>query len=116
MLGAGIGTGSNLQTISLSWGKGLDNIGFVLERFVHNNDLYHQISTDPRGHWVDINIAFKAQRSYKQFLLAAKVEGIRSYNYEYSYVPPVSSSTTSYWTPGKDAYNLQANLAVTYRF
>jgi hypothetical protein len=115
MLGAGIGTGSNLQTISLSWGKGLDNIGFALERFVHNNDLYHQISSDPRGHWVDINVAFKAQRSYKQFLLAAKVEGIRSYNYEYSYIPPVSS-TTSYWAPGKDAYNLQANLAVTYRF
>ena len=115
MLGAGIGPGSNLQTISLSWGKGLDNIGFQLERFVHNNDLYYSYSNDSRGHWVDINVAFKAQRSYKQFLLAAKVEGIRSYNYEYSYVPPVSS-TTSYWAPGKDAYNLQANLAVTYRF
>ena len=28
MLGAGIGPGSNMQTISLSWGKGLDNMNF----------------------------------------------------------------------------------------
>jgi hypothetical protein len=115
MLGAGIGPGSNLQTISLSWGKGLDNIGFQLERYVHNNDLYYHLSNDLRGHWVDINLAFKGQYSWKSFLLSAKLEGIRSYNYEYSFVPP-TSGINNYWTPGEDIYNLQGNLAVTYRF
>jgi len=113
MIGAGIGPGSNLQTISLSWGKGLDNIGFQLERYVHNNDLYYHFSSDSRGHWVDINLAFKGQYSWKSFLLSAKLEGIRSYNYEYSFSPP---DTNNYWSPGKDIYNVQGNLAVTYRF
>jgi hypothetical protein len=113
MLGAGIGPGSNLQTISVSWGKGLDNIGFQLERFVHNNDLFYQFSKDNRGHWVDIDVALKGQYRWKNFLLSAKLEGIRSYNYEYNYVPP---DANNYWTPGEDVYNIQGNLAVTYRF
>jgi len=113
MLGASVGPGSNLQTISLSWGKGLDNIGFQLERYVHNNNLYYSFTNDNRGHWVDINLAFKGQYSWKSFLLSAKLEGIRSYNYEYSFSPP---DTNNYWSPGKDIYNVQGNLAVTYRF
>jgi len=115
MLGAGIGPGSNLQTISLSWGKGLDNIGFQLERYVHNNDLNYNFSNDSRGHWVDINLAFKGQYSWKSFLLSAKLEGIRSYNYEYSFVPQ-QTTANNYWAPGEDAYNLQGNLSVMYRF
>ncbi len=115
MLGAGIGPGSNLQTISLSRGKGLDNIGFQLERYVHNNDLYYHFSNDPRGHWVDINLAFFGHYSWKAFLFSAKLEGIRSFNYEYNYLPP-PTGTNNYWTPGKDLYNLQGNLTVMYRF
>ncbi len=113
MLGAGIGPGSNLQTITLSWGKGLNNFGFQLERFVHNNDLYYSFTNDSRGHWVDINLAFKGQYNWKSFLLSARLEGIRSFNYEYSYVPP---DANNYWSPGKDVYNVQGNLAITYRF
>ncbi|MDP4292796.1 MAG: capsule assembly Wzi family protein, partial [Bacteroidota bacterium] len=38
VLGAGIGPGSNLQTIQIGWVKGLKNLGIQLERFVHNNN------------------------------------------------------------------------------
>jgi len=115
MLGAGIDPGSNLQTLSLSWGKGLDKLGFQVERKVHNNDLYYNFNSDPRGHWVDINLSLLGERSWKSLLFTAKVEYIRSYNYQYNYVPPTSGSN-NYWTPGTDAYNVQGNLAVSYRF
>lgn len=115
MLGASIGPGSNLQTITLSWGQGLNNVGFQLERYVHNNDLYYQFSKDPRGHWVDINVAFNGQYSWKSFLFSGKLEGIRSFNYEYSYVPRPTTAN-NYWAPGEDIYNLQGNLSVMYRF
>jgi hypothetical protein len=115
MLGAGIGPGSNLQTLSLAWGKDLNKIGFSLERFVHNNDLYYQFSNNSRGHWVDINIAFSGQYNWKNFLLSASLEGIRSFNYEYKYAP-VTNDVNSYWSPGKDRYNFQSNLGIMYRF
>jgi len=115
MLGAGIGPGSNLQTLSLTRGKGLDKIGLQVERYVHNNDLYYQFSLDNRGHWVDINLALLCDHTWKNLLFSAKLAYIRSYNYQYTYVPP-TPAPNNYWTPGTDAYNVQGNLAVSYRF
>ena len=115
MIGAGIGPGSNLQTMSLSWGQGLDKLGFQVERFVHNNNLYYGFSNDNRGHWVDINLALLGERSWKNLLFTAKVEYIRSYNYQYNYSLQ-QPDPGNYWAPGKDAYNLQGNVAVSYRF
>ena len=42
VLGAGIGSGSNLQSLDVSWVSGLKKIGLQLERTVMNNDLLLQ--------------------------------------------------------------------------
>lgn len=115
MLGAGIGPGSNLQTASVSWGKGLKSLGFQLERNVHNNDLFYAAFKDIRAHWVDINLAALGQWDYKNFLLSTKLELIRSLNYEYNY-EQIPSDSNQFWTPGRDTYNFQANLSVSYQF
>ncbi len=115
ILGAGIGPGSNLQTASVSWGKGLKSLGFQLERNVHNNDLFYAAFKDIRAHWVDINLAGLAQWDYKHFLLSTKLELIRSLNYEYNY-EQITANSTQFWAPGRDTYNFQANLSISYLF
>ena len=115
MLGAGIGPGSNMQTTSLTWGKGLKSIGVQIERYVHNNDLYYQFSKDPRGHWVDISLAALGQWDYKHFLLSSKFVLIRSLNYEYNF-QTIPADSTQYWAPGTDIYNFQGSLSISYLF
>jgi len=115
IVGAGIGPSSNLQTATITWGKGLKSIGFQVERFVHNNDLFYITFKDIRSHWVDINLAALGEWNYGHLLFTTKLELIRSLNYEYNYEQiPVDRS--QFWIPGRDTYNFQANIGVSYRF
>ncbi|NEW83738.1 MAG: capsule assembly Wzi family protein [Mariniphaga sp.] len=115
IIGAGIGPGSNLQTATLTWGKGLKSIGIQVERYVHNNDLFYLAIKDIRAHWVDINVAALGEWNYNNLLFSAKLEIIRSLNYEYNY-EQVPVDRSQYWIPGRDLYNFQANIGVSYRF
>ena len=102
-IGPGIEPGSNIQTAKITWGKGLKSLGIQLERYVHNNDLFYQVIKDIRAHWVDISLAALGEWDYKNLLFSAKIEMIRSLNYQYNY-QPVTSGLDQYWIPGKDAY------------
>jgi len=115
MVGAGIGPGSNLQTATITWGKGFRSIGFQVERFVHNNDLFYIAFKDIRSHWVDINLAAIGEWDYGHLLITAKLELIRSLNYQYNY-EQVPVDLSQFWVPGRDTYNFQANIGVSYRF
>ena len=115
MLGAGIGPGSNMQTFTITWGKGLKSLGIQLERYTHNNDLFYEAIRDIRAHWVDINIAGLGEWTYQNLLLSAKLELIRSLNYQYNY-QPITADLPQFWIPGRDTYNFQANISVSYRF
>jgi hypothetical protein len=115
LIGAGIGPGSDMQTVSILWGKGLKSIGFQLERYVHNNDLFYIAIKDIRAHWVDINLVALGEWDYKNLLLSVKIEVIRSLNYQYKY-QPISSGLDQYWNPGRDTYNVQGQIGISYRF
>ena len=115
LVGGGIGPGSNMQTATITWGKGLKSLGIQLERYVHNNDLFYSAIQDIRAHWVDVNIAALGEWNYRNLLFSAKLELIRSLNYEYNY-QPVPVDLSQYWVPGRDTYNFQANIGVSYRF
>jgi len=113
-LGAGIGSGSNMQSISISWIKSLKMIGLQIERYVHNNDLHYNDVKDIRANWVDIGAALLGEWDYKNLLFTAKTELVRSMNYQHLYNP--EPSNPDFWAPGQDTYNLQAQIGVTYRF
>lgn len=113
-LGAGIGTGSDMQSISISWIKSLKMIGLQLERYVHNNDHHYIQIKDIRANWVDIGAALIGEWDYKNLLFTAKTEIVRSMNYEHLYNP--DPANTAFWAPGQDVYNFQAQIGVTYRF
>ena len=115
LIGAGIGPGSNLQTATVIWGKGLKSLGIQVERYVHNNDLFYIAFKDIRAHWVDINLAALGEWDYGHLLFTAKLELIRSLNYQYNY-EQVPVDLSQFWVPGRDTYNFQANIGVSYRF
>ena len=115
VLGAGIGPGSNLQSLDVSWFKGLKRIGLQLERYLHNNDFYYQMYIDPpdfRKHYVDMSAALSADWDYKNLVFSAKGAMIRSLNYQYV----LYNRPPEYFVTGWDRINYQVKLGVMYRF
>ncbi|MCX6236009.1 MAG: hypothetical protein NTY07_00400 [Bacteroidia bacterium] len=115
LIGAGIGPGSNLQSLSISWIKSLKTIGLQVERFVHNNDFHNIATKDIRGNWVDLSISLLGEWNYKNFLFSAKIECIKSLNYEDLY-QPAFEDPNQFWIPGKDIFNFQGQISTSYRF
>jgi len=115
LLGAGIGPGSNLQTLEVSWIKSLKMIGLRMERYAHNNDFFFSYIKDIRSNWVDFNVALLGQWSFrKQLLLNGQLEFVRSLNYQWQYTPPPAPD---YWGgEGKDVTNIHFKVGITYRF
>jgi hypothetical protein len=115
LIGAGIGPGSNLQTIGLSWVKALNSFGIRVERYVHNNDLHNIAIKDIRGNWVDLSIAALGEWNYRNLLFTFNLECIKSLNYE-DYYQPRFEDPNLFWIPGKDLYNFHFQLGTYYRF
>jgi hypothetical protein len=114
-IGAGIGPGSNSQTLEISWIKGLKRIGLQFERLRHNSDFYYYAFErigDFRRHWIDISTTLKADWNYKNIFFSGQFAVVRSYNYEWlivQYIP-------DYFVPGNEVLNFSGKLAVSYRF
>src|SRR5690606_30741355 len=83
VLGAGIGPGSNVQSVDVSWVRGLKRVGVQAERFVHHNDFYYKATSDFRRRWVDIGIGLESEWDIGQLLLYGKFNYIYAYNYQY---------------------------------
>lgn len=113
VFGAGIGSGSNLQSIEVSWVRGLKRIGVQFERTVMNNDLaYRAFVIDVRRHWVDLGFSGKVDWDYKRFLFNAQLSYIRSLNYQWR----LNNGDNSFWNWNKyDANNAQVRLGIMYR-
>lgn len=95
IFGAGAGFGSNLQTASATWINGDIRNGFLIQR----------VERDPEGRankWTDVSIGWMPQWKYKNMLLGAKVQLIRSNNYN--------------WEKGNHSFNLHSRLMIQYNF
>jgi len=117
VLGAGVGAGGNLQSLDVSWINGLKKIGLTLERYEHNMDLAQEagfISLNGFSRrWVDFALAANGTWNYKNLLFNAKLQGIKSLNYQWvlkDYEPG------KYYVPNNDVLNFHGELGVTYRF
>lgn len=115
VFGAGIGPGSNLQTLQLSWNQGLRQIGIEFERYVHNKDFWYNYIKDFRSNWVDISTTLFANWDYKNFLLFGKMKFVKSYNYQWLY-EPIYEDVPEFWAPTKKTFNFHAQVGITYRF
>jgi hypothetical protein len=116
VLGAGTGSGGNLQSMDVSWVSGLKKLGIAFERYEHDVDFYEYYFPDINGNsrkWVDFAFALQGTWSYKNLIFNAKLQEIRSLNYEWilkDYNP------NQYYIPHNDVYNLHAELGMTFRF
>jgi hypothetical protein len=105
VIGAGIGPGGNFQTLQLSWVRNLKQIGVQFERYEHNGDLANFYGY---GQWIDFSAAAVSTWDHKNFLLNAKLQAIQSVNYQWLSGPLGS--------PNKNAFNVNAEIGVMYRF
>lgn len=105
VLGAGIGPGGNLQSVNISWVKGLKQIGLQLERYEHNGDL---ASAYGYGPWIDFSAAAVGNWDYKKFIFNAKLQAIESVNYQWLSGP--------YGAANKNAFHVNGEVGVIYRF
>ncbi|MDP3392427.1 capsule assembly Wzi family protein [Sediminibacterium sp.] len=95
IMGAGAGFGANLQTFSATWVNGNLRNGFLIQR----------IERDPENRvnkWTDFSIGWIPQWRYKNMILGAKVQLIRSNNYS--------------WEKGNNPFNLHSRLMIQYNF
>ncbi len=84
LLGAGIGPGSNLQTLDFSvWEEG-KVWGIQVERYAHNMDFYYDAYTDASHKWVDLRLNTYAYRKFGSLGVKAKINTSLMRNYQYS--------------------------------
>lgn len=115
LLGAGIGPGSNMQTLEISWVKNIKQVGLRLERYVHNKDFWYNYIKDFRSNWVDISTTLFANWDYKNFILFGEMKLVKSYNYQWLY-EPIYEDVPEFWAPTKKTFNFHAQVGITYRF
>jgi len=119
VFGAGIGPGSNMQSLDVNWVKGLKKIGLTIERTLNNNDLYYSsfgtgTVTDFRRHWVDLTFLGNLNWDYKNFILNAQFGYIRSLNYQYQ-LSNQSPTDIFVWDKA-DVNNFHLKVGLMYRW
>ncbi|SFT27826.1 capsule assembly Wzi family protein, partial [Mucilaginibacter polytrichastri] len=117
ILGAGTGPGSNIQYFDISWVSGLKKLGLEFQRYEHDVDyssLYLPAINGNSRKWVDLAFGLHGDWSYKNLLFNAKLQGVKSLNYEW--ILKDYDSANTYYIPHNDVFNLHTELGVTYRF
>lgn len=105
VLGAGVGSGSNLLTLDVNWIDGWSRLGLQFERYSHNNTLYDRELTLERGEynpWVDFCLTAKFDQEFKRFIFNSQLTYINSSNYQ--------------WVPQGSQNNFQIRVGVLYRW
>jgi len=115
LLGAGIGPGSNVQTASIGWVRGMKRVNLALERFVHNEDFFYMYVYDVRKSWVDFGWSLHGEWDFNGFLTYLKVQNMHSYNYRHQFMQPADA--TDFWDfDPQDRNNFLIRLGFAYRF
>lgn len=115
VIGAGIGPGSNLQSLEASWVSGLNKIGMRMERLTHNNDFYNvAFSYNPlHSPWVDTSAALLFDRNFNRFFISANLSFVNSNNYQWGFRPGEENAVLP---RGERKLNTFGNVKAVYRF
>lgn len=116
-LGAGTGTGGNLQSFEISWLSGLKKLGIQFDRYEHAVDFSDAYLNDINGNsrkWVDFGFSLNGEWNYKKLLFNIKLEEVKSLNYEW--ILKDYDSRDSFYIPHNTVYNFHGELGITYRF
>jgi len=113
VLGAGIGPGSNVQLLNVSWINGLKQLGVQVERHVKFNDFFYRASVDYRRQWVDLAIGAFGEWDYKNLVFYGRLYYVHAHNYQYEQ----GDTSGEFWdfTP-IDKANFNMRAGVLYKF
>ncbi len=119
ILGAGIGTSSNMQSLNIGWVYGKQRIGLELYRYNHDDDFWAYLrlnggKTDYRTHWVDLSGALVVDWDFGRLFVNAKLQTIGALNYMFLY-DPVLTEPPYFWDYGKTRYNVNAEVNIGVR-
>ncbi|SEL59181.1 capsule assembly Wzi family protein [Parapedobacter koreensis] len=113
VLGAGIGPGSNMQSVGISWLRGLKQLGLQAERLTNNNDLFYRAYRDVRRPWVDLGIAALGTWDFNKFIVSGKLR----YSNAFNYLNQLQDSNEGFWAFERmDKSNWHFRTSVIYRF
>ncbi|MFY0626311.1 MAG: hypothetical protein JXR07_08455 [Reichenbachiella sp.] len=104
ILGTGIGPGSNLQSLRLSWVKKLKSIGIQVERLVNDNDFYYRAfgANDDGQNWVDLSFGINGSWCWDRIVLDGEIQFVTSKNYQ--------------WESGMQVRNIHSSIRLAYLF
>lgn len=119
ILGAGIGTSSNMQLVNVAWINEKKRIGLELYRLNHDDDFWGYLKlnrmADYRTHWVDISGALVVDWDYRNLLFNFRFQTVGALNYMFLY-DPVLTEPPYFWDYGKTRYNFNTALTIIYQF
>lgn len=114
VLGAGIGPGSNSQSVGLSWIRGLHEVGLRGERLVHNEPFANEFFQDRRRNWVDLGAMAYGTWTFQRLVASAALQYTHAYNYQYRFQ---QTTGADYWDfEDYDKNNVYLRLGLLYRF
>ena len=117
VLAAGIGPGSNSQTMYVQWIKGLNKVGLRFNRVIHNLDFYHYQSYYVTDHfnqyWATVAGTLYGSINWKKITLAAEYTRQRDLNYNWEFE---TYTAIGFENIGNDQFNIGARLLLQYRF
>ena len=127
VLGAGIGPGSNMHTLGVTYGKGFNTYGIHLERVAYHEDMmYTQIDylkigdgtnpflIDASKHFVDWGFLLSHHTSYNKLMVGYNIHILRTYNFQWNYDPYGAQGPFRF--PGINKWLLNAEVSLVYRF
>lgn len=117
VLGAGIGPGSNSQTVYVQWLKGLNKVGLRFNRVIHNLDFYHYqpyyLTDHFNQYWATVTGTLYGSLNWNKITLAAEYTRQRELNYNWEWE---RYNPNGFENIGYDQFNLGARLLLQYRF
>jgi len=116
VLGAGIGPGSNSQTLFVQWLKGLNKVGVRVNRTIHNLDFYHSTKYYWADHfnqyWATVSTTAYFSANYKKITLAGEYTWQRDLNYEWEWY---RYTDVGFENGGTDLMNYGCRILLCYR-
>ncbi len=129
VMGSGMGPGSNMLTLGLTYGHGRDTWGLHYERVVYNEDLFYStidylslfganapnpFFKDLSKHFVDWGLIISHQTNYHRLNLGYRLHLLRTYNFQWNYEPLVLPGPFRF--AGVNAWSLNLEVQTVYRF
>jgi hypothetical protein len=123
VMGAGIGPGSNSQTLNIAWHQNKNMLGFQVQRVMRNTDFYYYNyfngiigGGSTAAFWTDISTSIFAQWQFNNLLVAGSIDMLSSINYKWLKLDGGFADPSALSDKRNTQIRLSATYAINWRF